>query len=108
MNSRNAAEFFQACQSDDIVQLKHLHNQLSIACEHQSEKAQKFLTNFCINKYGKNLLHESAQFCSVNCLEFLLENLKFSADVLKQGDWTPLMLACTKVQIFYMNKITDM
>jgi len=77
MNSRNAAEFFQACQSDDIVKLKHLYNQLLITCENQPEKARKILTNFCINKYGKNLLHESAQFCSVNCGIFAEKSVIF-------------------------------
>lgn len=61
------------------------------------------LTNFtpnsvdCRNNDNKTALHEAAQFGQHECVRLLL---KHGAEVnaLKKADWTPLMLACTKVE----------
>ncbi|XP_025155021.1 ankyrin repeat domain-containing protein 16 isoform X2 [Harpegnathos saltator] len=47
------------------------------------------------NKDMKRPSHEAAQFVQEDVLKYLLEN-GASVDALKRGDWTPLMLACTK------------
>ncbi|XP_071636363.1 ankyrin repeat domain-containing protein 16 isoform X1 [Temnothorax longispinosus] len=47
------------------------------------------------NKDMKRPLHEAAQFAQEDILKYLL-NKGASVDALKRGDWTPLMLACTK------------
>ncbi|XP_032672263.1 ankyrin repeat domain-containing protein 16-like isoform X2 [Odontomachus brunneus] len=47
------------------------------------------------NKDMKRPLHEAAQFAREDVLKYLLEK-GASVDALKRGDWTPLMLACTK------------
>ncbi|XP_012234192.1 ankyrin repeat domain-containing protein 16-like [Linepithema humile] len=47
------------------------------------------------NKDMKRPLHEAAQFAQDNVLKYLLEKGAL-VDALKRGDWTPLMLACTK------------
>ncbi|KAL0121471.1 hypothetical protein PUN28_006763 [Cardiocondyla obscurior] len=47
------------------------------------------------NKDMKRALHEAAQFAQEDVLKYLL-NKGASVDALKRGDWTPLMLACTK------------
>ncbi|CAG9770731.1 unnamed protein product [Ceutorhynchus assimilis] len=49
------------------------------------------------NKDDKTALHEAAQFAQ---LQSILKLCSFRADVnaLRRGDWTALMLACTKVQ----------
>ncbi|XP_050449067.1 ankyrin repeat domain-containing protein 16-like [Cataglyphis hispanica] len=47
------------------------------------------------NKDMKRPLHEAAQFAQEEVLRYLLEK-GASVDALKRGDWTPLMLACTK------------
>lgn len=48
------------------------------------------------NSDGKTPLHEAAQFSKVDIVRILLQqNVKI--DPIKRADWTPLMLACTKV-----------
>lgn len=49
------------------------------------------------NKDDKTPLHEAAQFTK---LDSVLRLCYYGADVnaLRRGDWTPLMLACTKIQ----------
>ncbi|XP_018362324.1 PREDICTED: ankyrin repeat domain-containing protein 16-like [Trachymyrmex cornetzi] len=47
------------------------------------------------NKDMKRPLHEAAQFAQEDILKYLLGK-GASVDALKRGDWTPLMLACTK------------
>lgn len=49
----------------------------------------------CKSSDHKTALHEAAQFAQWRCAQTLLE---YGAEVnaLKQADWTPLMLACTK------------
>lgn len=49
----------------------------------------------CRNKDDKTPLHEAAQFSHFRTCETLL-NYGATLNVLKRGDWTPLMLACTK------------
>ncbi|KAJ8916556.1 hypothetical protein NQ315_000199 [Exocentrus adspersus] len=50
----------------------------------------------CKNRDDKTSLHEAAQYSQYKACELLLEH---GADVnaLKRADWTPLMLACTKL-----------
>lgn len=50
----------------------------------------------CRNNDNKTPLHEAAQFARFESVKLLLEH---GADVnaLKKADWTPLMLACTKI-----------
>lgn len=59
------------------------------------ETAVDLLSHHC-NKYGKGLLHESAQNSRVDCVKYLLDEVGLHPDCLKQADWTPLMLSCTK------------
>ncbi|XP_066149158.1 ankyrin repeat domain-containing protein 16-like isoform X2 [Euwallacea fornicatus] len=49
------------------------------------------------NKDDKTPLHEAAQFTQLHSVKKLCS---YGADVnaLRRGDWTPLMLACTKIQ----------
>ncbi|UYV73179.1 ANKRD16 [Cordylochernes scorpioides] len=48
-----------------------------------------------LNLEGKRPLHEAVQFGMYDCVRYLLsKNVDINA--LKRGDWTPLMLACTK------------
>ncbi|XP_018302806.1 ankyrin repeat domain-containing protein 16 [Mycetomoellerius zeteki] len=47
------------------------------------------------NKDMKRPLHEAAQIAHEDILKYLLGK-GASVDALKRGDWTPLMLACTK------------
>ncbi len=50
------------------------------------------------NKEGKVPLHEAAQFCQADVVDWLLskQSVRAEVDALKRADWTPLMLACTK------------
>lgn len=48
------------------------------------------------NAEDKVPLHEAAQFSHVNIVKILLEH-GVAVDPIKRADWTPLMLACTKV-----------
>lgn len=50
----------------------------------------------CRNNDNKTALHEAAQFGQAKAVELLLKN-GAEIDALKKADWTPLMLACTKV-----------
>lgn len=47
------------------------------------------------NKDGKTALHEAAQFAQYGVV-MLLVKLGSEINVIRRGDWTPLMLACTK------------
>ncbi|XP_046821890.1 ankyrin repeat domain-containing protein 16-like [Vespa crabro] len=49
-----------------------------------------------VNKDMKRPLHEAAQFARTNVLRYLIEK-GATIDCLKRADWTPLMLACTKI-----------
>ncbi len=51
------------------------------------------------NKLGKTVLHEAAQNGHLEIVNFLVSDLKVHPDCLKQGDWTPLMLACAKENV---------
>ncbi len=48
------------------------------------------------NLEGKTPLHEASQFRQPDVVSWLLSKDSVSADPIKRGDWTPLMLACTK------------
>ncbi|KAK2586308.1 hypothetical protein KPH14_010610 [Odynerus spinipes] len=48
------------------------------------------------NKDMKRPLHEAAQFARSRVLRYLVEK-GATIDCLKRADWTPLMLACTKI-----------
>ncbi|NXP28360.1 ANR16 protein, partial [Scytalopus superciliaris] len=47
------------------------------------------------NRDYKRPIHEAASMGHRECVEFLLES-GVSVDCLKKGDWTPLMMACTR------------
>uniref|UniRef100_A0A915J413 Uncharacterized protein n=1 Tax=Romanomermis culicivorax TaxID=13658 RepID=A0A915J413_ROMCU len=97
------SEFLLACRHDNLAQLKILFENFCSDFQTQSRvelevanprRAVVDILSHHYNKYGKGLLHECAQNSSLECLRFLLDDLKMNADSLKQGDWTPLMLAC--------------
>ncbi|XP_065572279.1 ankyrin repeat domain-containing protein 16-like isoform X2 [Artemia franciscana] len=56
------------------------------------------------NAEGKSPLHEAAQVRQLECVKILIQ---YGSDVnaLKRGDWTPLMLACTKVDNLQVVKV---
>ncbi|XP_043670574.1 ankyrin repeat domain-containing protein 16-like isoform X1 [Vespula pensylvanica] len=49
-----------------------------------------------VNKDMKRPLHEAAQFARTHVLRYLIEKGAI-VDCSKRADWTPLMLACTKI-----------
>ncbi|KAG5889546.1 hypothetical protein JTB14_024954 [Gonioctena quinquepunctata] len=61
----------------------------------------------CKNLDDKTALHEAAQFSQFECCKILLE---YGANVnaLKRADWTPIMLACTKIKTDNSRKIVDL
>jgi len=63
-------------------------------CECFNDLPMRFKVNV-FNKDIKKPLHEAAQFAREDILKYLLSK-GASVDVIKRGDWTPLMLACTK------------
>ncbi|KAF2887326.1 hypothetical protein ILUMI_18847 [Ignelater luminosus] len=50
----------------------------------------------CTNCDNKTPLHEAAQFAQYNVLKVLIKH-GATVNAIKRADWTPLMLACTKV-----------
>jgi ankyrin repeat protein len=48
------------------------------------------------NADGKTPLHEAAQFSQPGIVLTILGQRQVCVDPIKRGDWTPLMLACTK------------
>lgn len=74
---------FEACRADDINRLKEV-----------CSKDERLLV-VRDSSSGKTPLHESSQFNSIRCVEWLLER-GAPVDALKRADWTPLMLACAK------------
>lgn len=88
-------EFFKACELNDLEKIKFLYANLLNRHFDGSNEVLKVLQNR--DRYGKNVLHICAQFLSFDCLKYFLDDLQLDPDTLKQGDWTPLMLACTKV-----------
>ncbi|XP_059089525.1 ankyrin repeat domain-containing protein 16-like [Tigriopus californicus] len=50
------------------------------------------------NREAKGLLHEAAQYSQTAVMTYLLSVPGVAVDVIKRGDWTPLMLACTKAE----------
>ncbi|CAG7664884.1 unnamed protein product [Allacma fusca] len=77
---------------------------LHVAAQHGRIRILKYLvetTGSAVdirNHDRKTPLHDAAQFSQYGCVEYLLQN---GADVnaVKKADWTPLMLACTKLNI---------
>ncbi|XP_014479734.1 PREDICTED: ankyrin repeat domain-containing protein 16-like [Dinoponera quadriceps] len=67
-------------------------NVVKYLCEHFDMSTFKIDVT---NKDMKRPSHEAAQFAREDVLKYLLEK-GASVDALKRGDWTPLMLACTK------------
>ncbi|KAI4504077.1 hypothetical protein M0802_000548 [Mischocyttarus mexicanus] len=59
------------------------------------ERPVSFKVNV-VNKDMKRPLHEAAQFSRTHVLRYLIEK-GATIDCLKRADWTPLMLACTKI-----------
>ncbi|XP_072392977.1 uncharacterized protein [Diabrotica undecimpunctata] len=61
----------------------------------------------CKNRDDKTALHEAAQFGQFETCKLLLE---CGADInaLKRADWTPIMLACTKINEFENYNIIEM
>ncbi|XP_076069171.1 ankyrin repeat domain-containing protein 16-like isoform X2 [Oratosquilla oratoria] len=57
------------------------------------------------NQDGKRPLHEAAQAGSLDVVDGLLEQ-GATLDPLKRGDWTPLMLACTKDDLRVIERLT--
>lgn len=49
------------------------------------------------NNDNKTPLHEAAQFVQFEAIKILVEN-GADVNVLKKSDWTPLMLACTRIK----------
>ncbi|KAL5015086.1 hypothetical protein ScPMuIL_009356 [Solemya velum] len=56
------------------------------------------------NYDGKKPIHDAAQFCQADCLDFLLRH-HVQVDCFKKSDWTPLMLACTKTSLKIVKKL---
>ena len=50
------------------------------------------------NYEGKTPLHDASQCCRAEVVAALLGAAAAPVDALKQADWTPLMLACTKAR----------
>lgn len=83
-----------SARNGDLERLKTLCKSL-IKIVGVNSEAARLLSHHC-NKLGKSVLHEAAQNSHMECVRFLLEDVGIHPDSLKQGDWTPLMLACTK------------
>ncbi|XP_066588622.1 ankyrin repeat domain-containing protein 16-like isoform X2 [Prorops nasuta] len=118
-------EFLRACQSGDLSRVKFLREKyeipdwtnfqhdisgdtaLHLAAREGHLEIVQFLcedwqmTDSCNNKVDvtnkdmKRPLHEAAQFSHNDIIKYLLSQ-GAQVDSLKRGDWTPLMLACTK------------
>ncbi|CAB4064537.1 unnamed protein product [Lepeophtheirus salmonis] len=49
------------------------------------------------NSEGKTPLHDASQFCQAEVVSFFIKECKLDPDPIKRADWTPVMLACTKI-----------
>ena len=55
---------------------------------------------------GKHPLHEAAQNGHLDCVRYVLSQ-GAHVDCLKQADWTPLMLACTKLSLAVIHELVE-
>uniref|UniRef100_UPI00358F20B8 ankyrin repeat domain-containing protein 16-like isoform X1 n=1 Tax=Myxine glutinosa TaxID=7769 RepID=UPI00358F20B8 len=74
-----------AARKGDLDLLRYLLEELSLDLE-------------VPNREYKRPLHEAASMGHRQCVRYLLER-GAQVDSLKSGDWTPLMLACTRVNV---------
>ncbi|XP_072749840.1 ankyrin repeat domain-containing protein 16 [Anoplolepis gracilipes] len=115
-------DFLRACQNENILKMKTLVDRygvrdwsdlrhltsgdtaLHVAARAGNMYIVKYLCEcfdmpeFTLNVTNKDMkrpLHEAAQFAHYKIVKYLLERAA-KVDDLKRGDWTPLMLACTK------------
>ncbi|XP_011870346.1 PREDICTED: ankyrin repeat domain-containing protein 16-like isoform X2 [Vollenhovia emeryi] len=92
---RDWSDFRHAASGDTALHVATREGDMNIVrylCERFDMPA--FKVNVA-NKDMKRPLHEAAQFAQKDILKYLLTK-GASVDALKRGDWTPLMLACTK------------
>ncbi|XP_054169183.1 ankyrin repeat domain-containing protein 16-like [Oppia nitens] len=82
---------------DNSLHLCSIFNSINIMgyllcddCVHQIDVNLK-------NREEKSALHLSSQYKHLKCVEMLLKNRQTIVDVLNRSDWTPMMLALTKV-----------
>ncbi|KAK4882034.1 hypothetical protein RN001_005353 [Aquatica leii] len=116
-STNDIAEILHATQINDIEFLKRTIKKSNLEwCQVQYEKTgdtvlhiaarlgyldllKFFLETSSVdvkNKDDKTPLHEAAQFSQSEVIALLLEH-GATVDALKRADWTPLMLACTKI-----------
>ncbi|XP_044739534.1 ankyrin repeat domain-containing protein 16-like [Chrysoperla carnea] len=99
---KNLKQFCPDFHWQNIRQLKSEETALHYACDGGYYDLVRYLLTYfeprTVNVQTSNLktpLHCAAQFCHYNVVQLLID---FGADVnaLKNGDWTPVMLACMK------------
>jgi ankyrin repeat protein len=106
-NPLGDSQLILAGRRGDLRSLRQIADHLLSAGHSKSDVSNIFAHH--TNRLGKTVLHEAAQNSREDCVRFLVEkssvensdggiirNLAMDPDYLKQGDWTPLMLACTK------------
>ncbi|XP_055883303.1 ankyrin repeat domain-containing protein 16-like isoform X2 [Biomphalaria glabrata] len=100
----NNLSFFENSSTELLACMQHsksFDTPLHIACRLGKADILKYLidsnkTNLeACNREGKRPLHEAAHNSHDDCVCLLLGH-KVQVDPFKSGDWTPLMLACTK------------
>ncbi|KAL2735329.1 ankyrin repeat domain-containing protein 16-like isoform X2 [Vespula squamosa] len=116
-------DYLHACQSGDLLKIKNLtlkydvqdwtifrhsvsgDTPMHVAAREGHLNVVEYLCDAferpdfkvnVVNKDMKRPLHEAAQFARTHVLRYLIEK-GATIDCLKRADWTPLMLACTKI-----------
>lgn len=97
VNPMADSEVIIAGRNGDIDRLRRIFIDL-FNNGHSKDEVRKIFERHS-NKLGKTVLHEAAQNSREDCVRYLVQKdgeVGMDPDCLKQGDWTPLMLACTK------------
>ncbi|ESN96857.1 hypothetical protein HELRODRAFT_86113 [Helobdella robusta] len=84
----------QACKNGDVLKLQWCKEKFGPAVLEKK------------NQIGKSPLHEAVVHCKLQCVEYLLEE-NVDVNSLKRGDWTPLMLACTKNELKIVERLVE-
>ncbi|BFZ08937.1 hypothetical protein BsWGS_11977 [Bradybaena similaris] len=104
ISSDNVGHFKALPDAKSVLDIRHPRSgdsAIHIACRYGSVAVLEYFLNDLGSSTegttadGKRPLHDAAQYSQEGCVRILLEH-GAEVDPLKRGDWTPLMLACTK------------
>ncbi|KAH3880250.1 ankyrin repeat domain-containing protein 16-like [Dreissena polymorpha] len=99
---RKIIDYFHPKSGDTVVHYASRNGHVRLLQHFAVEGFSLEITNFD----GKRPLHEAAHAGQNACVTYLL-SAGVVVDPLKRADWTPLMLACSKVDLYVVQELVN-